>query len=301
MDTQNELNVRISDTEIFFNCKNYDKEFIVELGKIILNILPGNRPLKPQDVLNAIRNFLSSSDNINADKTGPEIIDEKKLAKSDKTQSIRKIAREQAKKEIKELYELHAGEIIGYSDIIKELNLDLELVVELCAELELEGEIVFENAKELNKTGNKPYADLPKFTPASDKTDSAIKRPKRPYTDLSSLTPEQRKEHKKKLESERQKKYNNNHKTSETHRNPAKFKDKRDEIIFDIKSGLGLDECQKRYGMSKNTYFNYKKIALKSQSNPKEPNQPNRSKNIGSNNRPMSDKERAEWLRSKSI
>ena len=53
--------------------------------------------------------------------------------------------------------------------------------------------------------------------------------------------------------------------------------------------------------MSKNTYFNYKKIALKSQSNPKEPNQPNRSKNIGSNNRPMSDKERAEWLRSKSI
>jgi hypothetical protein len=225
MDTQNELTIKISDTEIFFNCKNYDKDFIVELGKVILNVLPGNRPLRPQDVLNAMRNFLNSGDNGNMDKTGPEIIDGDKL---------RDIANTDEKSQ---------------------------------------------NDKELK--------------PAITKT---AKPAKRAYTDLSKLTPEEKKEHKRKLEAERHKKYNNNFKILGTRRNPVKFKDKREEIIFDIKSGLGLAECQERYGMSKNTYARYKKIALESQSNPKKPNRLNRSKNMGSGERPMTPEERAEFL-----
>jgi hypothetical protein len=202
MDTQSELTVKISDAEIFFNCKNYDKEFIVELGKVILNILPDDRPLKPQDVLNAIRNFLNSGDNGNTDKTGLEIIDDEKL-------------------------------------------------------------------KSIGNAGDKSQDDK-KLKSTTTKTANTIKPA-------------------------------DNHKTAEARRNPGKFKDKREEIIFDIKSGLGLAECQKRYGMSKNTYFNYKKIALESQSNSKKPNRPNRSKNLGASGKPMTPEERVAWLKIKSI
>jgi len=53
--------------------------------------------------------------------------------------SIREISREQAKAEIAELFE--KSETLYFSDIAEELRLDLELVVELCAELQKEGKI----------------------------------------------------------------------------------------------------------------------------------------------------------------
>lgn len=53
--------------------------------------------------------------------------------------SIRDIPREKAKKEIVELFQ--ESETLYFSDIAERLRLDLELVVELCAELQKEGKI----------------------------------------------------------------------------------------------------------------------------------------------------------------
>jgi len=52
---------------------------------------------------------------------------------------LRTIPREQARHEIRELFE--AGETLYYSDISRRLRIDLPLAVELCQELEEEGEI----------------------------------------------------------------------------------------------------------------------------------------------------------------
>lgn len=52
---------------------------------------------------------------------------------------IREIPRHQAKKEIAELFQ--KSETLYFSDIAEKLCLDLELVVELCAELQKEGKI----------------------------------------------------------------------------------------------------------------------------------------------------------------
>ncbi len=52
---------------------------------------------------------------------------------------LREITREQAKKEIENLFQ--ASGSLYYSDIAENLRLDLELVVDLCSELEKEGKI----------------------------------------------------------------------------------------------------------------------------------------------------------------
>jgi len=50
---------------------------------------------------------------------------------------VRDITEEEAKEEIRQLFS--KGQTQYYSDIVKELGLDLELVVEVCNELESEG------------------------------------------------------------------------------------------------------------------------------------------------------------------
>ncbi len=53
---------------------------------------------------------------------------------------IRTVERDQAKREIRDLFE--SGETLYYSDIVRRLGLDISLVVELCKELELEGQVM---------------------------------------------------------------------------------------------------------------------------------------------------------------
>lgn len=52
---------------------------------------------------------------------------------------LREISREQAKQEIRSLFE--GGEVLDYEDIVERLRLDLEDVVALCQELMDEGAI----------------------------------------------------------------------------------------------------------------------------------------------------------------
>jgi hypothetical protein len=52
---------------------------------------------------------------------------------------IREISRDEAKTEIKKLFE--KGKVLYYSDIVEQLSLDLELVVDICNQLRKLGEI----------------------------------------------------------------------------------------------------------------------------------------------------------------
>jgi len=52
---------------------------------------------------------------------------------------LRTVSREQAKREIQELF--RSSETLYYSDIARRLAIDLPLVVEICQELEGEGEV----------------------------------------------------------------------------------------------------------------------------------------------------------------
>ncbi len=62
-----------------------------------------------------------------------------KASASDSVIVLRTISREDAKQEIKQLFQ--AGETLYFSDIAARLQLDLQLVVEICQELMEEGEI----------------------------------------------------------------------------------------------------------------------------------------------------------------
>lgn len=69
------------------------------------------------------------------------------LAGEEKVIVLREITREEAKDEIKELFD--AGRVLYYSDIADELRIDLELAVEICQELQNEGEIeISDDSKE---------------------------------------------------------------------------------------------------------------------------------------------------------
>lgn len=57
----------------------------------------------------------------------------------EKVIALRSITREEAKQEIRQLFS--SGRTLYYSDIVKELRLDLETVVDICNELEEEKEI----------------------------------------------------------------------------------------------------------------------------------------------------------------
>ena len=52
---------------------------------------------------------------------------------------LRKISKEEAEKEILELFS--RGQVLYYSDIAERLRLDLKLVVEICNELQSKGKI----------------------------------------------------------------------------------------------------------------------------------------------------------------
>ena len=74
-----------------------------------------------------------------------EDVEAMKAAQAEEIIVLRSIDREEAKREIGELFE--TGETLFYSDIATNLRLDLSLVVDLCQELLNEGEIeVHDNA-----------------------------------------------------------------------------------------------------------------------------------------------------------
>lgn len=52
---------------------------------------------------------------------------------------FRDITREEAKKEIRDYFRSPQDHAVGFSDLVRDLQLDLRLVVELCSELEGEG------------------------------------------------------------------------------------------------------------------------------------------------------------------
>lgn len=62
-----------------------------------------------------------------------------RVAAQEEVVVLRTVSREQAKMEIRELFQ--SGETLFYSDIARRLGIDLPLVVEICQELEEEGEI----------------------------------------------------------------------------------------------------------------------------------------------------------------
>lgn len=55
---------------------------------------------------------------------------------------LREISKEEAKKEVRNLFS--TGKTLYYSDIAQELGLDLELAVEICNELQKQGEIAID-------------------------------------------------------------------------------------------------------------------------------------------------------------
>lgn len=61
------------------------------------------------------------------------------LESREKVIVLKEITREEAKKEIQQLFE--SGRTLYYSDIVKELRLDLETVVDICKELQKNKEI----------------------------------------------------------------------------------------------------------------------------------------------------------------
>jgi hypothetical protein len=61
------------------------------------------------------------------------------LLPNEKTIILREISKEDAEKEIRDLFS--KGETLYYSDIAEHLRLDLELVVDICNELQRQGEI----------------------------------------------------------------------------------------------------------------------------------------------------------------
>ena len=52
---------------------------------------------------------------------------------------FREISKEDAKKEIKKYFSEHKSSEVSYSDLVRETNLDLRLIVNICSELEAEG------------------------------------------------------------------------------------------------------------------------------------------------------------------
>ena len=58
-----------------------------------------------------------------------------------KTVVLRTVTREQAKQEILDVFKGKGKQPLFYSDVAEQLQLDLEMVVELCHELEQEGRI----------------------------------------------------------------------------------------------------------------------------------------------------------------
>ena len=61
------------------------------------------------------------------------------LEDGEKVIVLKEITREEAKKEMQQLFE--SGRTLYYSDIVKELRLDLETVVDICNELQKNKEI----------------------------------------------------------------------------------------------------------------------------------------------------------------
>jgi len=61
------------------------------------------------------------------------------LETKEKVIVLKEITREEAKKEIQQLFK--SGRTLYYSDIVQELKLDLEMVVDICNELQESGEI----------------------------------------------------------------------------------------------------------------------------------------------------------------
>lgn len=61
------------------------------------------------------------------------------LEAKEKVIVLKEITKEEAKKEIQRLFT--SGRTLYYSDIVKELKIDLETVVELCNELQKSGEV----------------------------------------------------------------------------------------------------------------------------------------------------------------
>ena len=61
------------------------------------------------------------------------------LENREKVIVLKNITREEAKKEIQQLFS--SGRTLYYSDIVQELGIDLETVVDICSELEEEKEI----------------------------------------------------------------------------------------------------------------------------------------------------------------
>jgi hypothetical protein len=62
-----------------------------------------------------------------------------RLTEEPEAVNIREISREDAKSEILQLF--RTGRSLFYSDIMRELAIDIDLVVEVCEELESEGKI----------------------------------------------------------------------------------------------------------------------------------------------------------------
>ena len=64
------------------------------------------------------------------------------LEKMEKVIVLREITRKEAKEEIKQLFK--SGRTLHYSDIVRELGIDLEMVVDICNELMESGAVAID-------------------------------------------------------------------------------------------------------------------------------------------------------------
>jgi len=67
-----------------------------------------------------------------------------KFERREKVIELRDIPREQAKEEIRQLFQ--SGRTLYYSDIAEELGLELEVVVDICKKLQENGEIAIDES-----------------------------------------------------------------------------------------------------------------------------------------------------------
>ena len=67
-----------------------------------------------------------------------------KFERREKVIELRDISREQAKEEIRQLFQ--SGRTLYYSDIAEELGLELEVVVDICKKLQENGEIAIDES-----------------------------------------------------------------------------------------------------------------------------------------------------------
>lgn len=106
---------------------------IINNKQEIANRFPGTGFVSPVPSMDVITYFSFREE---LEKIKQKLLE---LESREKVIVLREITKEEAKKDIEQLFK--SGRTLYYSDIVKELKLDLETVVDICNELQGSGQI----------------------------------------------------------------------------------------------------------------------------------------------------------------